>query len=107
MVVAKPTVFIATAALSVALLPSATSALVQPEIENISCELFLSDIDTNPADYILYRSFLQGYLAARISSDNPGVDRRNAEALMPSVIDYCRGRAKEEFASAIAAALRK
>jgi hypothetical protein len=107
MVAAKPTLFIAATALSVALLPSATTALVQPDIENISCELFLSDIDTNPADYILYRSFIQGYLAAKISSDAPGIEPSKAEALMTSVVNYCHGRAKESFASAIAAALKK
>ncbi|MGO8800430.1 MAG: hypothetical protein ACLQE9_07145 [Roseiarcus sp.] len=103
MVAGKPTLFIAAAALGAAWFPGAAAALIQPEIGAISCELFLGDIDTNPADYLLYRAFIQGYLAARAGAD----DRRNDAAAMSSVVSYCKGHAKEEFASAIASALKK
>ena len=107
MVAGKPILFIAAAALGAALFPGAASALIQPEIGAISCELFLSDIDTNPADYLLYRSFIQGYLAARTGQDDRAIDTQNDAALMSSVVNYCKGHAKEEFASAIASALKK
>ena len=107
MVAGKPVLFIAAAALGAALFPGATAALIQPEIGAISCELFLSDIDTNPADYLLYRSFIQGYLAAKAGPDDRAIDRQNDTALMSSVIAYCRGHAKEDFASAIGSALKK
>jgi hypothetical protein len=50
---------------------------------------------------------MQGYLAARTSSDNSGADRGNAAALISSVADYCHGHAKEDLASAIASTLKK
>ena len=69
----------------------AAAALIRPEIGAISCrELFLGDIDTNPADYLLFRAFIQGYLAATAGAD----DRRNDAAAMSSVVSYCKGQAE-------------
>jgi hypothetical protein len=107
MSLARSTAFIATAALCVALPPSAATALVQPEIANISCSLFLDDIADNPSDYLLYRSFAEGYLAAKINSGDPAIDRPGADATLASAIIYCRGHAKDDFAAAIASALKK
>jgi hypothetical protein len=107
MSLARPTVFIATAALCVALPPSAATALVQPEITNISCSLFLDDIADNPSDYLLYRSFAEGFLAAKVSSGDPAIDRPGADATMASAIIYCRSHPNDDFAAAVASALKK
>lgn len=100
--VVKRAVFIAATALAVALPPAVATALIQPEIGATACSLFLNDIDTSPADYNLYRSFVQGYLAAKAAANQPGDD-----ALMSSLVAYCPGHAKQDFAAAIAAVLKK
>ena len=107
MIVANRTLFLAAAALCAAGLPAAAPAQVQPEIPSTYCSLFLGDLGTSPADYILFRSFLQGYLAGRPGSDTIAKDPDRVAALMSSLTDYCRGHADEDFSSAIAAVLKK
>jgi hypothetical protein len=107
MSLAGPAVFIAATALCVGLPFSTATALVQQDMATISCGLFLDDIADNPSDYLLYRSFAEGYLAAKISSGDPAIDRPGADATIASAIIYCRGHAKDDFASAVASALKK
>jgi hypothetical protein len=106
MVVAKRPLFIA-AALAAAFHCGAAGAMIQPEIGRMTCALFLSDIATNPPSYQLYLTFVQGYLAAKVSSNDPAALRLNDGAVLLSVVSYCRGHAGENFDSAIAAAVRR
>ena len=104
---ARPTVLIAATALCVGLPPCVATAMVRPEIAQISCSLFLGDIADNPSAYLLYRSFVEGFLAAQISSGVPATGLPGADAALTSTVIYCRSHAKDDFPAAVASTLKK
>lgn len=102
----KPLLFVVACALCLAGPVSPAIALVEPEIADVSCQLFLSDAGTNPLNYLFYRVFLQGFLAARIDPASAEGGLAKAAALMPSIEDYCRGHATDKLPAAFEAVLK-
>jgi hypothetical protein len=105
MTIAKPTCVVI--ALCAAPLSHASAALSQAEVGHISCKVVLDYVGTNSPYYVLFHSFLEGYLAGGKSASMLGRDERDTTARMSEAIDYCRGHQDADFEAAIAATVNE
>ena len=98
-----PKAFAAFLALGAGMLgPAGAGALESSDLSTTSCSLFLKYIGIDAPDYLVFYSWLQGYLAA-----SPSIAASDAERTMSMLTGYCRDHPDDSLATASASVVKQ
>ena len=89
-----------------AALPPPANALTQ-DLGDASCDVISAYVATSPAYVDVFRSYLEGYLAAEKNAGKSPSTKRDVAALLSQVIEFCNSSRNTPFSAAVAASAAK